>query len=107
MVSILFCYQNLLCNISLSSLIILSAARFATRRLRNWRIYSDTIWFTTVSFLHYNAMSDVIVILSFSGVTGLKPYKCPTCQKAFSQHANMVKHQMLHTGEKVSRTLTK
>ena len=36
---------------------------------------------------------------------GLKPYKCPTCQKAFSQHANMVKHQMLHTGEKVRNFL--
>ena len=29
---------------------------------------------------------------------GLKPYKCGTCDKAFAQQANMVKHQMLHTG---------
>lgn len=34
-----------------------------------------------------------------ANITGLKPYKCPVCQKAFTQHANMVKHQMLHTGK--------
>lgn len=81
-------------------------ARFATKHSRNWRTCSATTWCTMVSCSEESLRNfficlpiDVTNNSFFFLPTGLKPYKCPSCQKAFSQHANMVKHQMLHTGE--------
>ena len=38
---------------------------------------------------------------------GIKPYKCSVCDKAFAQQANMVKHQMLHSGNTHSLSLSR
>ena len=32
--------------------------------------------------------------------TGLKPFKCPDCDKSFNQRANLQRHQLIH-GEKM------
>lgn len=46
-----------------------------------------------------NTLPTLILRFLSAALTGLKPFKCPVCEKAFTQQANMVKHQMLHTGK--------
>lgn len=44
---------------------------------------------------HNNIILKIEILLYF---IGLRPHECNICQKRFSQRANMIKHQLSHTG---------
>lgn len=35
--------------------------------------------------------------------TGIKPYKCMQCDKAFTENFSLLRHQMIHTGNTQER----
>lgn len=70
-----------------------------TVRINNYLLYLE--W--CVSFFSLCLLQEHHLKAHQFTHTGLQPFTCPICRRAFNQKANMQRHQLIHNAERAFR----